>query len=65
VRKQRLAGESVQLSAADPLNLTGIILPGPRVPAIHANTVTYLDGAVPNEHLPNEQVPNEQVSELA
>jgi hypothetical protein len=27
--------------------------------------VTYLDGAVPNEHLPNEQVPNEQVSELA
>ena len=47
VRKQRLAGETVQLSAADPLNLTGIILPGPRVPAIHANTVTYLDGAVP------------------
>ena len=58
VRKQRLAGETVQLSAADPLNLTGIILPGPRVPAIHANTVTYTDGAVPN-------VPNEQVSELA
>jgi ATP-dependent Lhr-like helicase len=55
VRKQRLAGETVQLSAADPLNLTGIILPGPRVPAIHANTVTYTDGAVPNE----------QVSELA
>ena len=58
VRKQRLAGETVQLSAADPLNLTGIILPGPRVPAIHANTVTYTDGAVPN-------VPNEQVSEPA
>jgi ATP-dependent helicase Lhr and Lhr-like helicase len=47
VRKQRLGGETVQLSAADPLNLTGIILPGPRVPAIHANTVTYTDGAVP------------------
>ncbi len=55
VRKQRLAGETVQLSAADPLNLTGIILPGPRVPAIHANTVTYTDGAVPAA----------QVSELA
>ncbi|HEY2127515.1 MAG TPA: DEAD/DEAH box helicase [Streptosporangiaceae bacterium] len=55
VRKQRLTGETVQLSAADPLNLTGIILPGPRVPAIHANTVTYTDGAVPTE----------QVSELA
>ena len=51
-------GEPVQISAADPLNLTGIVLPGPRIPAIHANTVTYIDGAVPN-------VPNEQVSELA
>ncbi len=47
VRKQRLTGETVELSAADPLNLTGIILPGPRVTAIHANTVLYQDGAVP------------------
>ncbi len=51
VRKQRPAGETVELSAADPLNLTGIILPGPRVPAIHANTVTYTDGAVPAERV--------------
>ncbi len=51
VRKQRLTGETVELSAADPLNLTGIILPGPRVPAIHANTVTYTDGAVPPERV--------------
>ncbi len=46
VRKQRPAGETVQLSAADPLNLTGIVLPGPRIPAIPSNTVTYLDGVV-------------------
>ena len=46
VRKQRPAGETVRLSAADPLNLTGIVLPGPRIPAIAANTVTYVDGAV-------------------
>jgi ATP-dependent Lhr-like helicase len=46
VRKQRHTGETVQLSAADPLNLTGIVLPGPRVPATHTNTVTYVDGAV-------------------
>ena len=39
------ARELVVISAADPLNLTGIVLPGPRVPAIGANTVTYVDGA--------------------
>jgi ATP-dependent Lhr-like helicase len=46
VRKQRLAGETVQISAADPLNLTSVVLPGPRIPAIPSNTVTYIDGAV-------------------
>ncbi len=46
VRKQRLAGETVQISAADPLNLTAIVLPGPRIPAVPSGTVTYLDGVV-------------------
>ena len=46
VRKQRHTGESVQISAADPLNLTSIVLPGPRIPAIPSNAVTYIDGAV-------------------
>jgi ATP-dependent Lhr-like helicase len=46
VRKQRHSGETIHLSAADPLNLTGIIRPGPRVPATHTNTVSYTDGAV-------------------
>ena len=45
VRKSHHAGEMVSISAADPLNLTGIILPGPRIPAIAANTVTLTDGA--------------------
>ncbi|HXZ66356.1 MAG TPA: DEAD/DEAH box helicase [Streptosporangiaceae bacterium] len=45
VRRQQHNGEIARLSAADPLNLTGIVLPGPRVPAIGANTVTYIDGA--------------------
>ena len=44
VRKPHQAGETVTISAADPLNLTGIILPGPRVPARAANTVTLTDG---------------------
>ena len=46
VRKQPRSGELVRLSAADPLNLTGIVLPGPRIPAIAANTVSLIDGAV-------------------
>jgi ATP-dependent Lhr-like helicase len=46
VRKQQHSGETVQISAADPLNLTGIILPGPRIPGIAAHTVTYVDGVV-------------------
>ena len=46
VRKQRLTGQPVRISAADPLNLTAVVLPGPRVPAIPANSVTYIDGAV-------------------
>jgi ATP-dependent Lhr-like helicase len=46
VRKQPRSGEVIRLSAADPLNLTGVVLPGPRVAAIGANTVTYTDGAV-------------------
>jgi ATP-dependent Lhr-like helicase len=51
VRKQPKDGETIQLSAADPLNLVGIILPGARIPAVLTNTVTYVDGAVPSPAL--------------
>jgi ATP-dependent Lhr-like helicase len=51
VRRQPHTGETVQVSAADPVNLTGVVLPGPRVPATHAGTVTYVDGAVPGSPL--------------
>jgi len=40
-------GETVTLSAADPLNLVGIIVPGERVPAISGKTITLRDGATP------------------
>jgi ATP-dependent Lhr-like helicase len=46
VRKHRPTGQPVRLSAADPLNLTAVILPGPRIPAIPTNSVTLVDGAV-------------------
>jgi ATP-dependent Lhr-like helicase len=40
------SSETVTLSAADPLNLVGILVLGERVPAISGRTVTYRDGAV-------------------
>jgi len=39
-----LNGETMTLSAADPLNLIGILVPGERVPAISGRTVSYRDG---------------------
>jgi len=39
-----LSGETLTLSAADPLNLVGILVPGERVPAISGRTVSYRDG---------------------
>jgi ATP-dependent Lhr-like helicase len=44
VRRATRSGEVVRLSATDPLNLVGIVTPGPRIPAVRTNTVTYIDG---------------------
>jgi ATP-dependent Lhr-like helicase len=44
VRRQEPRGDLVSLSAADPLNLTGIVTPGPRVPALTGNRVLLRDG---------------------
>ena len=38
--------QTIKLSACDPLNLTGIILPGPRVPAVTTNFVILRNGIV-------------------
>jgi len=37
-------GDLITLSAADPLNLVGIVVPGPRIPALHTNRVAFRDG---------------------
>jgi ATP-dependent Lhr-like helicase len=34
----------IRISAADPLNLAGVILPGPRVPAVPTNYLIFRDG---------------------
>ena len=49
VRRTQRNGETVRLSGADPLNLVGIVLPGTRVAAVRTNSVTYRDGAVPDD----------------
>ena len=46
VRRQPRTGERVRISAADPLNLTGIILPGPRIPAVRDRSIELVDGAL-------------------
>ncbi len=45
MRKNEPSQGTITLSAADPLNLVGILVPGDRVPAISGNSVTYRDGA--------------------
>jgi ATP-dependent Lhr-like helicase len=44
VRRTAKLGSRVHLAAVDPLNLTGIVTPGPRVPAQIGNYITYVDG---------------------
>ncbi|HEX5545129.1 MAG TPA: DEAD/DEAH box helicase, partial [Nitrospira sp.] len=48
-RKQNLTvgtEHEIKFSATDPLNLAGIILPGPRVPAVSTNFLVFQDGAL-------------------
>ena len=43
-RKTEPSGRVVTLSAADPLNLIGIILPGERIPAASRTWIHFRDG---------------------
>ena len=43
-RDQQSSGDTITISAADPLNLVGIIVPGERVPAISGRYVAFRDG---------------------
>jgi len=44
VRKAEKIGEFVSLSAADPLNLVGVLTPQARVPAVYSNRLLLEDG---------------------
>ena len=43
-RRKPATGVLVSLSGADPLNLLGIVTPGPRLAALTTNRVLYRDG---------------------
>ena len=43
-RRRKSAGESVSISASDPLNLTGVLASGDRVGALPGNRILYRDG---------------------
>jgi len=42
---------SIVISAAGPLNLVGIILPGERIPAIHTNRILFQNGLLAAKQL--------------
>ncbi|MGE5240364.1 MAG: ATP-dependent DNA helicase, partial [Bacteroidota bacterium] len=44
LRREKETGALISVSAADPLNLVGILTPGARVPALAGNRVLYRDG---------------------
>lgn len=44
VRDEDPTGRLIAVSAADPLNLTGLVTPGARIPAVATNRVGYVDG---------------------
>jgi ATP-dependent helicase Lhr and Lhr-like helicase len=44
MRPDSLPGEILTISAADPLNLTGILLPGDRISSVSGKTISLQDG---------------------
>jgi ATP-dependent helicase Lhr and Lhr-like helicase len=61
-RKMSATGETITLSAADPLNLVGIVVPGERVPAISGRVVAFRDGVAASDS-DRQMLPPNQVAE--
>jgi ATP-dependent Lhr-like helicase len=56
LRRSAGAGERIDIASADPLNLSGVLLPGPRTGALSQNVLRLVDG-VPQEAARQESVP--------
>jgi ATP-dependent helicase Lhr and Lhr-like helicase len=66
LRKQRnnsVALPTTVISATDPLNLIGIILPGERIPALHTNRILFKNGLPVTKQLNADIQYMEQVSD--
>jgi ATP-dependent helicase Lhr and Lhr-like helicase len=44
IRKRSPSGDMIALSAADPLNLHGVLTPGARIAALTGNRILFFDG---------------------
>jgi ATP-dependent helicase Lhr and Lhr-like helicase len=44
IRRSGESGEEIEIALADPLNLTGVVLPGPRTSALALGSLRLLDG---------------------
>ncbi len=66
IRKKEAKGELIAISGADPLNLAGILTPGPRITAVTANRLLLRDGvpvaALEAGNIVTFENPSEQVS---
>ena len=47
IRREPTSGERITIAAVDPANLTGVVLPGPRVPKQSGRSITLVDGVLP------------------
>jgi ATP-dependent Lhr-like helicase len=49
IRREQPSGQTVAVSACDPLNLVGVVTPGPRIAAVLGHRVSYRDGVPVDE----------------
>jgi ATP-dependent Lhr-like helicase len=69
LKKRSETQQDIKISAADPLNLAGVILPGPRIAAVPSNFVVFRDGRVTHtvtgrETTDREELPLAEVGTL-
>jgi ATP-dependent Lhr-like helicase len=58
---EQAAPELITISAADPLNMVGVVVPGDRVPAISGRYVTLRNG-IPSEEPQPAPIPFHQAA---
>ena len=57
VRRTEKTGERVWVNASDPANLSGVVVPGPKLPAISGKGLLYVDGLPQDEEESRSRVP--------